>query len=144
MLRLRPQRILRTATFAFFVLPLVLVALAVPVPLPLPAVIACAFVAGLGVEVFGVLWATAMQQEIPAERLSRVYSHDALGSYALIPVGLSVAGPIAGVVGVRTTFLGATALILAATLAVPAVEDVRALERRRVASAEHAPDAAPA
>ena len=34
-----------------------------------------------------------MQQEIPADRLSRVYSYDALGSWALIPLGLAIAGP---------------------------------------------------
>ena len=30
-----------------------------------------------------------MQQEIPQEKLSRVYSYDALGSFVLIPIGLA-------------------------------------------------------
>ena len=43
---------------------------------------------------FGVIWDTAMQQEIPQDRLSRVSSYDALGSWVLIPLGLSLAGPL--------------------------------------------------
>ena len=142
LLRVRPRRILLTATFGVLLGPLVLVTLAVP--LPLAAVVPAAFVAGFGIEIFGVLWDTAMQQEIPSDRLSRVASYDALGSIVLIPIGLSVSGPIAAAVGTRATFLGATALILAATLAVLLVEDVRTLERRDILSPEHAPDAAPA
>ena len=142
LLRVRPRRILLTATFGVLLGPLVLVTLAVP--LPLAAVVPAAFVAGFGIEIFGVLWDTAMQQEIPGDKLSRVASYDALGSIVLIPIGLSVSGPIAAAVGTRATFLGATALILAATLAVLLVEDVRTLERSDILSPEHAPDAAPA
>ena len=57
------------------------------------SVLVLAFAAGLGIETFGVLWDTTMQQEIPQDRLSRVYSYDALGSFALIPLGLALAGP---------------------------------------------------
>ena len=64
-------------------------------PLRCPVLVAAAFVAGVGSEVFGVLWHTTMQQEIPADKLSRVYSYDALGSIALVPVGYALAGPIA-------------------------------------------------
>jgi hypothetical protein len=92
-------------------------------------VIGAAFVGGLGIETFGILWDTTMQQEIPGEKLSRVYSYDALGSFVLIPGGLSAAGAIAAAVGTRATFLGATALIVAATLPVLLIRDVRTLER---------------
>ena len=40
------------------------------------------------------MWDTTMQQEIPQEKLSRVYSYDALGSFVLIPLGYAVAGPV--------------------------------------------------
>ncbi len=50
-----------------------------------------------------------MQQEIPGETLSRVSSYDALGSFVLIPVGLSAAGVIASVIGTRSTFFRAAA-----------------------------------
>ena len=128
MLRLRPRRILVTATFGIFLLPLTPLALAFP--LSLPAVIGAAFLAGVGTEVFGVLWDTTVQQEIPGEKLSRVSSYDALGSFVLIPVGLSAVGAISALVGTRTTFFGAAALIVAATALVLLIRDVRTLERR--------------
>ena len=57
-------------------------------PLGVPAIVATAFLAGVGIEIFGVLWDMSMQQKIPPEKLSRVYSYDALGSFVLIPLGL--------------------------------------------------------
>ena len=42
------------------------------IPLPLVSVLVLAFAAGLGIETFGVLWDTTMQQEIPQDRLSRL------------------------------------------------------------------------
>ena len=76
------------------------------------------------------MWDTTMQQEIPQEKLSRVYSYDALGSWVLIPLGLAVAGPLAEVFGTRETILGAAAISLTATLAVLLIPDVRTIERR--------------
>ena len=128
MLRLRPQRMLLAATFGILLLPLSPLSLAFP--LALPAVVVACFLAGVGVESFGVLWDTTMQQEIPAEKLSRVYSYDALGSFALIPVGFAAAGAISAAIGTKATFFGATALIIGATLLVLLIRDVRTLERR--------------
>jgi MFS transporter len=127
LLRLRPARVLLVATLGFLLTVPFLFGLAVP--LPLPAVMALAFVAGVGTETFGVLWDTTMQQEIPQDRLSRVYSYDALGSFALIPLGLAAAGPVAQLAGTRSTLLGAGLLSLTATLAVLLVRDVRELRR---------------
>jgi nicotinamide riboside transporter PnuC len=127
MLRLRPRRMLLWATLGIFLMPLFPLALAFPLALPL--VIVSAFVAGFGTEVFGVLWDTTMQQEIPGETLSRVSSYDALGSFALIPLGFAAAGAVAAAIGTRTTFFGAAALIVAATALVLFVRDVRTLER---------------
>jgi MFS family permease len=128
MLRWRPRRILRAATFGIFPMVLPLVALAWPAPLSV--VIVAGFLAGAGVEVFGVLWDTAMQQEIPGEKLSRLSSYDALGSFVLTPVGLAVAGPLGAAIGLRTTFLGSAVLIVVATALVLVSGDVRTLERR--------------
>lgn len=128
MLRWRPRRILLMATFGIF--PLVLPLLGLAVPAPLTIVIVCAFLAGAGVEVFGVLWDTAMQQEIPGEKLSRLSSYDALGSLVLTPIGLAAAGPIGAALGLRATLLGSAVLIIVATLLVLLSRDVRTLERR--------------
>ena len=129
MLRARPQRMLLVATLAMILTTPFLFGLAVP--LPLVSVLVLAFAAGLGIETFGVLWDTTMQQEIPQDRLSRVYSYDALGSFALVPVGLAVAGPVAEAIGTRPTLIAAGALSLGATLAVLFVREVRELRRRR-------------
>jgi MFS family permease len=130
MLRFRPRRMLLWATFGIFLMPLVQLALGFP--LALPVVIAAAFLAGVGVEVFGVLWETTMQQEIAGDKLSRVSSYDALGSFALIPLGFAAAGAVAAAIGTRATFFGAAALIIGATALVLLIPDVRTLERRQI------------
>ena len=131
MLRLRPQRLLLAGNTGILVIALPLVLLAFPAPVA--AIALGALVAGIGIEIFSVMWDTSMQQNIPQERLSRVYSYDALGSYALIPAAQAAIGPIAEGVGTRETLLAAAALVFAATLAVFAVPDVRNLRRRAAA-----------
>ena len=128
MLRWRPRRILRVATYSVFAIDLILVALAWPAPLPV--VIAAAFLTGVGIEIFGVLWDTAMQQEIPQEKLSRLSSYDALGSWVLMPIGFIVAGPLGDAIGARAAFLGAAVLVAVSTAAVLLSRDVRTIERR--------------
>jgi predicted MFS family arabinose efflux permease len=127
-LRYRPRRMLLAATLSILVLPLPLVALGFP--LSVPAIAAVAFVAGVGNEIFGLLWHTTMQQEIPPDKLSRVYSYDALGSIGLVPLGYALAGPAAEAFGVQATLWGAAAISVGVTLAVLLVRDVRTLERR--------------
>ena len=107
-LRFRPRRMLVAATLGILMVPAPLVALGFP--LGLPAIAAVAFLAGAGSEIFGLLWHTTMQQEIPADKLSRVYSYDALGSIGLVPIGYALAGPVAEAIGVRATLWGAAAV----------------------------------
>jgi MFS family permease len=128
LLRFRPRRLLLTATLSFLLTIPFLLALAGP--LPFPVVIGLAAIAGLGVETFGIMWDTTMQQEIPQEKLSRVYSYDALGSFVLIPFGYAIAGPVSEAIGTRATILGAAAISLTATLLVLLVRDVRTIERQ--------------
>ena len=128
LLRWKPRRILRTATFGAFGLALPLIALARPEALAL--VIVAAFAAGYLTEIFGVLWDTTYQQEIPHEKLSRLSAYDAIGSWALMPVGFAIAGPVGAVVGTRATFIGAAVTVVIATALVLLSRDVRTLERR--------------
>ena len=134
LLRWRPRRLLLVATFGAFGIALPPLALAGP--LPLLGVMALTFAAGLCTQVFGVLWGTATQQEIPEEKLSRLTSYDALGSWALMPIGFAVAGPLAAAVGDRATFLAAAAIVVVASSLVLLSREVRTLERRQPASAE--------
>ena len=131
MLRWRPRHMLRIATYSVFALALFLVALAIPAPLPV--VIVSGFLTGFGIEIFGVLWDTALMQEIPQEKLSRISSYDALGSWGLTPLGLIVAGPVAAAVGDRAAFIGAAVLTVGATALVLLSREVRTLERSTVA-----------
>jgi MFS family permease len=133
-LRFRPQRMLLAATLAILLMPGVLVALGFP--LALPIIVGAAFIAGIGIETFGVLWDTSMQQQIPSEMLSRLYSYDMLGSIALMPIGFAVAGPIAELLGVQTTLWAAAAVAVGATLPVLFVRDIRRLERKPVLEPE--------
>jgi MFS family permease len=128
LLRLRPDRLLLAATLGFMLTVPFLLALSIPTALA--GVIAAAALAGIGAEVFGILWDTTLQQEIPQQKLSRVSAYDGLGSVALIPLGLAVAGPVAQAAGTRETILGAAALSLGATLAVLLSRDVRTIRRR--------------
>jgi hypothetical protein len=128
LLRLRPERLLLAATLGFLLTIPFLLALSIPASLAV--VVAAAAVAGIGIEVFSVLWDTTLQQEIAQEKLSRVSSYDALGSFVLTPIGLAVAGPVAQAAGTRETILGAAALSLGATLAVLLSRDVRTIRRR--------------
>jgi MFS family permease len=128
-LRFRPPRMLLVATFGvLFGIPQLV---ALGIPLPVVAIAALSLAAGIGIETFGVLWDTTMQQEIPQDKLSRVSSYDALGSFVLIPIGQAIVGPVADAVGTRATLFSAAALVAAATFPVLAVRDVRTLERRR-------------
>jgi MFS family permease len=128
LLRFRPRRLLLTGTLAFLLT--IPFPLGLAGPLPVAALILLAATAGIGLEVFGILWDTTMQQEIPQEKLSRVYSYDALGSFVLIPLGVAIVGPVSELIGTRETILGAAAISLTATLAVLLVRDVRTIERK--------------
>ena len=134
LLRWRPRRLLLVATFGAFGIALPPLALAGP--LPLLGVMTFAFAAGLCTQVFGVLWGTATQQEIPQEKLSRLTSYDALGSWVLMPIGFAVAGPLAAVIGDRATFLAAAAIVVIASSLVLVSREVRTLERLQPAAAE--------
>jgi MFS family permease len=132
MLRWRPRRILLVATLAVFPFVLPLIALSIPAPLAL--VVAAGFVAGFSIEIFGVLWDTAMQQEIPLDKLSRLSAYDALGSLVLTPIALAALGPIGAAVGLRTTLIGCAVLTILATAPVLLSRDVRTLEGRATAT----------
>jgi hypothetical protein len=130
-LRWRPARPLLVATLAVFTMAPPLFLLAIPAPTLVIA--AASFVAGFGVELFGVFWETVMQEQIPGEALSRVSAYDALGSIIFIPLGAAVAGPVADRIGTGEALVGAGLLVIVTTAAVLFVDDVRNLRRRELA-----------
>jgi MFS family permease len=130
MIRYRPRRMLLAASLAVPADSVLCLALAVP--LPVPVIAATAFLTGACIEVFSVNWATTMQQEIPPAMLSRLSSYDALGSFALAPVGTAVAGPLAASFGTATVLTAGAVLIAVLTAVVLLVPEVRSLQRRTV------------
>jgi hypothetical protein len=127
-LHLRPARplVVAMAAIAMFGLPSALLA----APAPTVAICVAASLAGAALTVLNALWATTMQEQIPARVLSRVSAFDYFGVLALRPVGLAVTGVVAAhLLGVSATLwlVAALALISAgAGLAVPDVRRIRA------------------
>ena len=126
-LRWRPRYLLLWGVIGWAVTPLLLVSLALPAPLAV--VMVSAFVSGVGIEIFGVYWVTALQQHIANEVLARVNSYDALGSFVLIPIGLTVVGPLADAIGVSKTLWLSAGFIFVMVVACLFSRDVRELER---------------
>jgi hypothetical protein len=113
-LRLRPAfplRIAAVATFGFLP-PFFVLALHAPLWL----VAASMLVNGVCVDIFEILWDTALQTHVPNHALARISSYDALGSFVLGPIGLAIAGPVAAAIGVTATLTGAGALLAVASV----------------------------
>lgn len=88
-----------------------------------------AFVHGLGLEVFSVAWDLSIQQNVPEDRLARVYSFDQVGSFVFRPVGLALTGPVAEAVGYDRWLLVVAGVMAASSLLALLSRDVRRLER---------------
>ena len=83
---------------------------------------------GISLEVFMVTWNTSLQSHVPEESYSRVSSYDTLGSFAIAPLGIVIAGPLAMHFGVNTIlFVTGTMTLVAsvASLLVPSVRNLR-------------------
>ena len=94
----RPAHPLRAGFVCLLVWPPALAAFALGVPLVLLIPIFVA--AGAGFGLFDVWWDTALAERIPPHTLSRVSSYDWMGSFALLPIGYVLAGPLGEAFGV--------------------------------------------
>lgn len=112
-MRQQVRRPLLVGVLATAALPLWQVSLAFELPLLVVTATAC--LAGIALELAYVLWITTVQSRVPRESLSRVSSYDAFGSLMLGPVGIALAGPLVGVLGITSVFLIAA---LIATIAI--------------------------
>lgn len=133
MLRVQPERPLLVACAALLLTVPTFPLLALEAPLAVLMV--GGFFSGFGIEVFSVLWDTALQQHVPRERLSRVSAYDYVGSFVAVPVGLAVVGPVADRVGTAETLWAAGAIMLTTVLAQLLVPDIRRLRRVRTPAA---------
>lgn len=126
-LRWRPRRPLAIGTW--------LLALTAAFPLAMAVsdqlwvVLLGAFLHGFGLEIFSVGWDLSIQQQIPEDKLARVYAFDQVGSFVARPLGLAMTGPVAELTGLRTWLLVVTAVIVASVVVAALLPDVRRLER---------------
>ena len=125
MLRIQPRRPMLVSEVAMLGWSAVLITLALRAP---TAVVAIAgFVSGVGFGVFGPLWDTTMQRQLPAEVLSRASAYDWFGSMVLLPIGFAIEGSVSSLLGITATlWLGASWLIATVVfvLSFPSVRDM--------------------
>ncbi|MFD6420265.1 MFS transporter [Streptomyces sp. NPDC060194] len=128
MMRWKPRRLLFAGSLCVF--PLALPSAGLAVPLPLAGLALVMFVSGVAIEVFGVTWMTALHQEIPEDKFSRVAAYDWFGSVAMLPVATALAGPAESAFGRSQALWGCAGLVVLVTALVLLVPDVRNLTRR--------------
>jgi predicted MFS family arabinose efflux permease len=92
-------------------------------------VLAGAFLHGLGLEIFSVNWDLSIQQNVPEDRLARVYSFDVVGSFVARPLGLALTGPVAEAVGFQRWLVVVGLVMGGSALLALLSPDVRRLER---------------
>jgi len=126
-LRWRPRRLVYAGT--------ILLALTACFPAALAAgaglhwVLVGAFLHGFGLEIFSVNWDLAIQQNIPPDKLARVFSFDVAGSFIARPIGFALTGPVAEAFGYRAWLWVVAAVIVGTLFLVLLVPSVRRLER---------------
>jgi MFS family permease len=97
-------------------------------PSLLPLLVA-SFLAGAGIEVFGMGWNLAMQENIDDDMLARAYSYDALGSFVAIPVGRLAVGPLVVAFGYHDVLVWSGIAYAAIALLALTSRSVRTLDR---------------
>ncbi|HEY1565478.1 MAG TPA: MFS transporter [Solirubrobacteraceae bacterium] len=124
-LRARPRHPLRMAFLSFVVTTPALFWL-LAAHAPLAAILPIAVLDGAAGTMFNTLWFTAVQSDVPANELARVFSWDYMGSVVILPIGQALSGPVGAVLGLSTTLYlagGVSLVLFACGLAVPAVRN---------------------
>ncbi|MFF1610106.1 MFS transporter [Amycolatopsis sp. NPDC058278] len=130
----QPRRMLFTGVAVVMAGALPMLALGrTPYLLPL---LAAMFLSGVALEQFSVAWDVSLQENIPPDKLARVYSYDMLGSFVAMPIGQLTAGPLAEHAGRSATLAGGAALVVVATALVLCSSQVRGLVRRAPAGSD--------
>lgn len=128
-MKIKPKYPMRFLMIATFSVPIYILTMAKPQPLWVIA--AGAFALGVTFDLWGAIWTTALQKEVPRDSLSRVSAFDGMGSLSLRPLGLAIAAPLADTMGITNAlylFVGISAVAVAATLFVPQVWNMQFTE----------------
>lgn len=93
----------------------------------IPVLAVASLVRGVSLAVFGLIWINTLQEMVPREKLGRVSSIDALGSFVLLPLGFGLVGWATAVYGAPTVFIVGglvTAAVPLLALAHPAIRNL--------------------
>ena len=74
-----------------------------------------------------IIWATIKQRHVPASMLGRVSSLDWLISIGLLPLSFALTAPVAELIGVRATLIGAAVIggtVTLGALFLPGMRDI--------------------
>lgn len=136
-MRVRPRRPGRVAWLCGLAWVSIPLALMFPVA---PWVLFLAYaITGVAWEPFAVYWQSALQREVPQERLARVSSVDWMASFALMPLGLAVTGPLVEAVGEMPVLVGSAVLLVVVTVLVLRVPGVAEFRDPRAGAASPTP-----
>jgi DHA3 family tetracycline resistance protein-like MFS transporter len=94
----------------------------------LPGVVIAALIFGVGISLGGIVWTNTVQEMVPQEKLGRVTSIDALGSFVFLPVGFALAGLLVERIGPASVFVLGGSLVIALSLAILLVPSIRNLD----------------
>jgi hypothetical protein len=99
---------------------------------PVATIGVAAALAGFAFSFGTVIWDTSLQRTIAPEKLARVSAYNWMGAMAFLPAGYGIAGPAASLIGMSTALVVGAVWIVASTLAVISVKDVRDFRLRDV------------
>ena len=108
---------------------LALLGLAAPIWLIVPA----ALLAGAETTIYDTLVSTALQANLPEHTFGRASAITGIGSTVLVPVGMGLAGVVAGTLGTSTVLLSGAVLVLITTticISLPATRTPLELDRQ--------------
>jgi len=84
-----------------------------------------------------IVWSTIKQRHVPSSMLGRVSSLDWLISIGLLPLSFALTAPVAALIGVRATLIGAALIGAVFTLGALFMPGMRAIEGHAADMSEH-------
>ncbi|MDO3703226.1 MFS transporter [Micromonospora sp. C28SCA-DRY-2] len=126
-IRYRPGRPLAAGAVAILTYPLY--PLGIVLGWPVWQLAAAQVAVGAGIGVWGVMWATSVQTQVPGEVLNRVHAYEVAGSVGMYPIGSALAGPAVAAFGTDGVLLVGVVVALLTAVALLAARPIRTLAR---------------
>ncbi|WP_042433074.1 MFS transporter [Streptacidiphilus anmyonensis] len=126
-IRYKPAHPLAAGAVAMMAYPLYPLGIVLGWPVWLLA--AAQVVVGVGIGVWGVMWATSVQTQVPGEVLNRVHAYEVAGSVGMYPIGSALAGPAVGAFGTDPVLMVGVVVSLLTACALLAARPIRTLGR---------------